>query len=135
MIQHHPTEPGIGMLLRELTDETRTLLRQEVELAKAEMSEKAARVGKNVAFIGIGAFVAYAGLWALIAAACIGVGIALSQVMSPNIAAWLGPLLVGIVICLIGYAMIQKAISSLRRERLVPEKTIDSIRENTEWLK
>src|SRR5687768_14391180 len=133
--QSHMHEQSIGTLLKELTDESRTLLRQEVALAKAEMSEKVSRVGRNVAFLVIGGAVAYAGVIVLLGAASIGLTVALANVMSEAIAAWLGPLIVGVVVALIGYGLIQKAISTLKRERLVPDKTIDSIRENTEWLK
>lgn len=133
--QSPPREPSLGTLLRDLTDESRTLLRQEIELAKAELSEKVSMIGRNVAYIAIGGFVAYVGVWALAAAACVGLWAILNNFMDNEIAAWLGPLLVGVVIALVGYALIQKAIATLKRESLMPRKTIESLRENKEWLK
>ena len=55
-------------------EETTALLRQEVQLAKAEMTQKASRVGKNVGFLVIGGVVAYTGVLALVAAGIILLG-------------------------------------------------------------
>jgi hypothetical protein len=128
-------QPSIGSLLKDLADESRTLFRQEMELAKAEISEKVSTVGRNVAYLAVGGLIAYAGLLALIAAACVGLAVALSQVMDDSIASWLGPLIVGVVVALIGYAFAQKGISTLKNESFVPRKTMDSLRENKEWFK
>jgi len=49
---------SIGELIAELSRETVALVRQEVQLAKAEMSQKASRVGKNVGFLIVGGVVA-----------------------------------------------------------------------------
>src|SRR5688572_25317138 len=114
------SEPSIGTLLKELTDESRTLLRQEVELAKVEMSEKAAVMGRNGAYMGAGAFVAYAGLLAIIAAACIGTYVLLRNAMDSEIAAWLAPLIVGVIVAAVGYIFVQKAINTFKRESLMP---------------
>jgi len=65
-------ERSLGELLGDLTREITTLVRQEMALAKAEMSQKAAKVGKDVGFIAAGGLVAYAGLLALVAALILG---------------------------------------------------------------
>ena len=65
---------SIGELFSELSRETTALLRQEVQLAKAEMTQKASRVGKNVGFLVIGGVVAYTGVLALVAAGIILLG-------------------------------------------------------------
>ena len=129
------SEPSIGTLIKELTDETRTLLRQEVELAKAEVSDKVSSAGRNSAFLAIGGLVIYAGALALIAAACIGAVVLLSNAIDPGIAAWLGPLIVGMIAVIAGYVLVQKAISNFKRETLMPRETIETLRENTEWFK
>jgi len=59
---------SIGQLLKELTQESSTLLKQEVNLAKTEMSEKVSRVGTNTAAVGVGGAVALLGAMALVAA-------------------------------------------------------------------
>jgi hypothetical protein len=126
---------SLGQILRELRDESSALLHKEVELAKTEMSEKASRVGTNVGALAVGGAVAFAGGLALLAAVITGLTSLLSKVMSPGVAVWLAPLLVGIVLAVIGYGMITKAMDALKREKIAPTKTTESLKENKEWLK
>jgi drug/metabolite transporter (DMT)-like permease len=128
-------ERSLGQILRELRDESSQLLRKEVELAKTEMSEKASRVGSNVGALAVGGGVAFAGALALLAAVVFGLTSLLSQLMSPGVAVWLAPLLVGLVLAFIGYGMINKAVDALKRERIAPTQTTESLKENKEWLK
>jgi drug/metabolite transporter (DMT)-like permease len=128
-------ERSLGQILRELRDESSALLRKEVELAKTEMSEKASRVGTNVGALAVGGGVAFAGALALLAAVVFGLTSLLSKFMSPGVAVWLAPLLVGLVLAFIGYGMINKAVDALKRERIAPTQTTESLKENTEWLK
>lgn len=125
---------GLGALLKRLAHETRTLLRQELELAKAEVSEKAAKAGRNVAFLAVGGVVLFTAALVLLAALTIGVGVVLAQAIEAQHAAWLAPLIVGIVITIVGYALLNKGLRALRRMRFAPTKTINSMRENKEWL-
>jgi uncharacterized membrane protein YqjE len=128
-------ERSLGQLIKELTSETSTLLRQEVELAKAEMSEKVSRVGTNLAAVGVGGAVALLGAMALVAAATLGLVSLFDNFMSPEVAVWVAPLLVGAVLAGIGYAMIKKAMTTLRQESITPKKTTQTLQENKEWLK
>jgi len=136
MIRSSPThEPSIGSLINELTDESRQLLRHEVQLARVEIGQKVSQLRRGGAHLAIGALVVLVGVCALVAAVCIGLYCLLNNVMGNEIAAWLAPLLVGIVVALVGYGLIQTGLSALKRESLVPRETIDSLRENSEWLK
>jgi hypothetical protein len=63
--QQEREDRSIGELFAELSQKTTTLLRQEIQLAKVEMSQKASRVGKNVGFLLIGGVVATQGCWHL----------------------------------------------------------------------
>jgi hypothetical protein len=126
---------SLGQILRELRDESSALLHKEVDLAKAEMSEKASRVGSNLGAVAVGGGVAFAGALALLAAVVNGLTSLLSKVMSPGVAVWLAPLLVGIVLAFIGYGMIKKAVAALKQERIAPTQTTESLKENKEWLK
>jgi len=135
MIRTSQQEPSLGQLIRELSSETHELVRQEIELAKAEMAEKTARVGRNVAYLAVGGFVAYAGFLALMAAASYGLMELLNERLSNETAIWLAPLIVGLVVAIVGYVLIQKAITTLKNESLAPRQTIQTIRENTQWFK
>jgi hypothetical protein len=128
-------ERSIGQLLKELRDETTTLLRQEVDLAKTEMSEKASRVGSNLGSLAMGGGVAFLGALALLAAVVYGLTSILNQFMSVGVAIWLAPLIVGAALAAIGYSLVQKALATLRQESLTPRKTTETLQENKEWLK
>lgn len=128
-------ERSIGQLLKELTHETSTLLKQEVDLAKTEMSEKASRVGTNLGEVAVGGGVALLGAIALLMAVIYGLGAILNNFLSPETASWLAPLIVGGILAAVGYSMIKKALETLKRESLTPEKTTQSLQENKEWLK
>lgn len=126
---------SVGQLFRDLAHETTLLFRQEVELAKTEMQEKAAKVGRNSAYAGVGGAVAYAGLLAIVAAACIGLALALAAMgVNERVASWLGPLVVGLIVAGIGYAMLQKGITTIKQEGVVPHKTADSLQETRQWM-
>ena len=123
-------------LIRELRDETTTLVRQEIALAKAETSEKAARLGRNAAYLVAGIAVAYAafvllllGIRNLAAAWLIKGG------TEPETAAWLSSFIVAIVIGLVGWLLIAKGKHALSQEGLTPTKTIESLREDQHFIK
>jgi xanthine/uracil permease len=128
-------ERSIGQLLKELRDETTTLLRQEVDLAKTEMSEKALRTGRNLGSLAMGGGVAFLGALALLAAVIYGLTSVFNQFMSVGVAVWLAPLIVGLVLAAIGYSLVQKALATLRQESLTPKRTTQTLQENKEWLK
>lgn len=122
-------------LVRELRDETTDLVRSEVKLAKIEISEKAARIGRNSVYTMIGGAIAQAALVVLMLAAAAGVYVALVQFadMSHENAGWLGPLAVGLLGAIIGYIFIHKGIHAISNESLVPERTVDSLRQDRDW--
>ena len=125
---------SIPVLLRELRDETTTLLRQEVNLAKAEMKENVSRLGSHAAHIAVGAFVAYAGIIVLL----IGIGDLLDAVLvraglNEDVADWLAPTIVGLIVALIGWMMLSKAKHAIAHDDLAPEQTIETLRENKQW--
>jgi hypothetical protein len=118
---------SLGELFSELAQDTSTLVRKEVQLAKTEMSQKASRVGKDVGFLAVGGAVAYAGLLAVLA----GVIVLLGQV----IPMWLSALLVGLVVAGVGYLLVRKGLDALKREDLAPRQTIETLKEDQQWAK
>jgi hypothetical protein len=119
-------EQSLGELFAELSRETSTLMRHEVTLAKAELSEKASSAGKNIGFLAAGGAVVYAGLLVLLAAAVMG----LDEFMPTGLAA----LIVGLVVAAIGYILVQKGLNTLKNMELAPRETIESLKEDKEWL-
>ncbi len=128
---------SIGDLIKELRDETTTLLRQEVALAKTELTEKATKAARNAAYLAVGGAVAYAGLIVLL----IGLGWLASYVLervglSPGLAVVVGFLLVGAAVIGVGYLLVHKALGTLAKPKeFVPQKTVESIQENASWAK
>lgn len=120
-------EFSLGELFSDLSTGATTLIQQEIQLAKAELSQKASRTGKDVTFLAVGGFVAYAGFLALLAALILG----LAELM----AAWLAALLVGVIVAAIGYLLLQKGMSDLKRVSPAPQKTIETLKEDKEWAK
>jgi hypothetical protein len=135
VVTERKDERSIGQLLKELTQESSTLLKQEVNLAKTEISEKASRVGANLGEVAVGGAVALLGAMALLLFAINALASLLSKFISPGIALWLAPLIVGGVLATVGYSLIKKALANLKQESITPQRTTQSLQENKEWLK
>ena len=126
----------IGALLRDLVDKIRGLLREELRLAKAEMREQLALAGRNLVWIGVGAGLALAAVLILCIALNRGLTVLFSQFMAREIAVWLVPLLLGVVLAAAGAVLIAKGMQTLREHfNLVPEKTKQTLKEDREWLR
>jgi uncharacterized membrane protein YqjE len=121
-------ERPAGELLKELSNQTATLVRQELELAKAEMAEKGKKAGLGAGMFGgaglLGVF-AFAALTACLIAA-------LDAAMS----LWLAALIVAVV-----YAAIAGVLALLGRKKTreatppAPEQAIESTKEDLQWAK
>ena len=121
------SEPTLGDLFTSLTSDLTTLVRKEIELARTETMEKVSGVTRNVVMMVAGGLVAYAGLIALIMAAIF----LLNRAMS----LWLSALIVGIVVIIVGAILLSIGKSSLNNMTVVPEKTVETMKDNTEWAK
>jgi hypothetical protein len=117
---------SLGELFGMLADQTKTLVNQEVALVKAEASEKAKTAGKGVGFLAAGGFVAYAGLLAIIGGIILLVG--------QWVPIWVSALIIGAIVALVGYLLVQKGLNDLKAENLKPRQTVGSLKENKEWL-
>ncbi len=134
MAQHQNPKPqsqpdrSIGELFGDLTREMSTLFRQEVQLAKVEMTQKATETGKNVAFIAVGGFIAYAGLLALIATLVI-------ILATAGLPWWAASLLVTVVVLAIGGVLVMQGLNRLKQTSLVPTQTMQTLKEDQEFIK
>lgn len=117
---------SLGELLTELTGEVRTLFRQEMALARVEVSDKVSHLGRNAAMIGVAAALAFVGFQALIAAAIVALDIILPL--------WLSALIVGAVLAIVGYVMLRGSLNDIKQRGIAPTQTIDSLKEDREWL-
>jgi uncharacterized membrane protein YqjE len=121
-------EASVSELVKQLSEQTSALARKEVELAKAELSEKGKRAG-----IGAGMF-GGAGLFGLYALGALTACLILA--LATAIDAWLAALIVAAayaaiagVLALQGKNKVQEAVPP------VPEQATESVKEDVQWAK
>lgn len=130
------TDHSLLSLIRELRDETTMLVRQEIALAKAEGCEKASRMGRNIAYIGAGAALAYAALALFLLGFRDVLSVALIKAgLSPEVTTWLSSFLIALVIGVVGWGLIAKGKKALAAEGLTPQKTLNSLRDDKQFIK
>jgi uncharacterized membrane protein YqjE len=121
-------EQPIGDLLKQLATETTTLVRQELDLAKAEMREKGKKAGPGFGMIGAAGGVALLALGALTACLIL----ALDGAM-PN---WLAALIVAVA-----YGAVAAVLYTRGKEKVddagspAPRQTIETVKEDLQWAK
>lgn len=113
-------------LLRRLTDELATLLRQELALATAEVARSMRALLTAAASLAVGGAVLYTGLLAMLAAAVLG----LATVLRP----WLAALLIGAAVTMIGIILVSIGIRSLDPSTLKPSRTTESLRRDRDVI-
>jgi uncharacterized membrane protein YqjE len=118
---------SLGELFSELSSNTSNLVRQEINLAKAEMTQKATEAGRQAGMIGVGGVLAHTALLALVAALVAGLG--------EFMPIWASALLVGIVLAIAGYFVIRQGLDKLKQLNPKPEQTIETLKEDKEWIK
>src|SRR3954463_1640106 len=112
---------SIGELFSELASETSLLIRQEIALAKVELSQKANRVGQNIGFLVLGGAVAYVALLAFLAA--------LIMLLANVMPWWTAALTVAIVVGIVAAVLISKALAALKKTEVVPRQTVETLKE------
>jgi uncharacterized membrane protein YqjE len=126
--QNELRERPTGDLLKELSDHTTTLVKQEIDLAKAELSEKAKKAGLGAGMFG------GAGLFGVFAFAALTTCIIAALESPLNL--WLAALIVAVV-----YAVVAGVLALQGRNKVkevgppVPEQTTESVKEDVQWAK
>ena len=115
-------------LMKTLADQTTTLVRQEIDLAKAEFSEKGKKAGMGAGMFGGAGVIGFLALAALTAGAILALATAVPD--------WLAAVIVGVV-----YAAIAGVLALSGKNKVqeagppVPEQTVESVKEDVEWAK
>ncbi len=129
-------QESITDLVKDLRDQTINMVRQQIELAKTETSEKVSTLGNNAASISAGGAVLYAGFLFLLAGITfLGYVVLTNLGLSPVLSLWLMPLITGVVVSLIGYMMIRGSMKKIKRMSILPGKTVHSIKEDQKWIR
>jgi len=117
----------ITELIAELSGETALLFRQEIALAKTELSEKLSRAGAGAAALAVGGLIVFLGMQALVAAAVIALAAVLGW--------WKSALVIGVAVLLVGAALVIHGLFTLKAEHLTPSRTLAALKENSDWAK
>ena len=120
-------DTSIGDLIGNITDDLSQLFRQEVELAKVELKQEAAKAGKAAGMLGGAGFAGYLAVVLLSFAAVF----ALANVMDAGWAA----LIVAVVWGVIGAVLYLTGRNKLKTVDPMPRRTVDTIKEDAQWLK
>jgi uncharacterized membrane protein YqjE len=118
----------VGELMSELAEQTSTLVRQELALARAELTEKGRTAGVGMGLIGGGGGLALFAFGSLTAS--------LILLLDQAMAAWLAALVVAVL-----YAAVAAVLALRGKERIeestppVPEQTLETLKEDVEWAK
>lgn len=122
-------EVSVGNLMSSIVGDVQTLARQEIALAREEIKEElntaksaAIKLGIAAAVLGVG------GLFLLVT-------LALGIADLFNWPAWAGFGIVGLVFAIVGGVMLYNGQKQVKEVKPVPEKTIETMKENVEWIK
>jgi hypothetical protein len=121
-------ERSLGELFTDLTHTLRSLMRQELALARAELTQSVTSARQGAILVGIGIALAAAGGLALTAAACLGL-VALG--LPPAAAA----LVVAAVLLVAGLVFVRLGATRLGPDRMAPRATVETMRENAQLLR
>ena len=124
--QNLPRE-SFGELLGDLANNSAALVRDEIELARQEMAEKVTELRSGVTTAATGFVIGLVALVTLTAAAVIG----LAQLVGAGYSA----LIIGAVLAIAGVITASTGLGQIKRTRLKPRQTIETLEENKEWLK
>jgi hypothetical protein len=118
----------IGEVARDLTRDLSLLVRQEVELAKSEMTEKGRVAAPGLGMLGAAGVVGLMAAGALTACAVI--------VLAIFLPGWLSALIVGAVLAAVAYGLAVRGKERVEQAGSpVPEQAIETVKEDVEWAK
>ena len=123
-----PRERSIGELFADLSQKTTLLIRQEMQLAKTELSQKAAQASRGGAMVGVGGAVAHSALLTLVASVVL-------LMVQLGLDAWAAAGLTAVVLAGVGYLLARSGLQTLKQPMAASSETVDSIKETAQWLK
>ncbi|HEY7073757.1 MAG TPA: phage holin family protein [Solirubrobacteraceae bacterium] len=120
-------ERPIGDLVKQLADQTSTLVRQELDLAKAEVTQQGKEAGKAIGMLAGGAVVALLGAGTLVAF--------LVMLLDGAIPNWLAALIVAVVLLALAAGLVLAGRNRLRRATPPAQQTVETVKEDVQWAK
>lgn len=130
-MDEHKENRSVTALVSELATETTTLVRQEVALAKAEANEKIGQLTSGIKSLVIGGAILIASLFYILDAVVYGI----ARLMPDEYRLWLGALIVGVVVSIVGLILLKKGQKNVQARNLAPKRTTRSVQRDTELAK
>lgn len=126
--QNELRERPLGEVAKDLTRDLSTLMRQELQLAKAELSEKGRTAAPGVGMLSGAALVALCGAGALTAFAVL--------ILSLFLPEWLAALVVGVLLAAVAFVLVRQGKERVSQAgKPIPEQTVETVKEDVEWAK
>jgi uncharacterized membrane protein YqjE len=122
-----PRERSIGELVKELSSQTSTLVRKEIELARAELQEQGKVAGKGAGLLAGAAVFGLLALGALTAA--------LIALLDKAMATWVAALIVMALWAVVALVLAKAGQSSLQRATPPAPQTVETVKEDIQWAK
>jgi len=122
---------GLGTLVRELADGSAELIRGEARIARMEIGDVVKGIATGTGFIAIGGVLAMLGGLSLLA----GVILLIGDQWLPRDLYWVAALLILLVSGGIAFVFFRKGMSMLSPASLAPDQTVETLKEDKEWLK
>lgn len=120
-------QESIGALLKQLSEQTSNLVRQELELARAELTVKGKQAGVGAGLLGGGGLVALYAVGALTAAVI--------AALATGMATWLAALIVAVVYGIAAGILALTGKNKVTDATPPAPQTVDSIKEDIQWAK
>jgi len=129
MAYERERDGSVSQLISGIVGDAQVLVRQEIALARQEISEEISNAKQASIKLGIaGGVLAIGGLLLIFALAQ-----ALADLL--NWPTWAGYALVGVVLAIVGYFLLTAAQKQIKDVRPIPEQTVETLKENVEWIK
>jgi uncharacterized membrane protein YqjE len=120
-------ERSVPEVLQDIAGNIQEIIRSEFRLAKTEIKEEASKASRPAETLGAGIVLSFYALGFIL--------FAVVYALSIVIAAWLAALLVGVVLAVLGIALIGSGGKRLKQVNVIPGKTAESLKENMQWAK
>jgi uncharacterized membrane protein YqjE len=118
---------SMAEVLQDIVGNIQEIFRSEFRLAKAEISKETTKAARSSVPLGIGLVLALYAFGFIL--------LAIVHALSAVVDAWLASLIVGVAVLVVSVILVSVGRKRLQQVKVVPEKTIGTMKENVQWAK
>jgi hypothetical protein len=118
---------SLGELVGEIATDLTTLMRKEIDLAKAEIKAEAVKAGKGAGILGAGGFAGYLAAVVLTFAAVFGLGYVIGLALAAVV--------IAVLLVITAAVLLKRGQATLRTIEPKPERTVDTLKEDARWAR